>query len=183
MRPPFSGRNEERAPSVCANDTKDQESCYHVVSVALRASLLVRLSPEDAARIRKEASSEHRSLSGYLLNILERSFFIEQKLAHGANVSMLSRQARAILGPQHKKLRTAVHLRCTVEQAARIREYAARRQLSISDFVRVFAPAFVEGYRAPARRLNECSVKTAHRADRQSKPGLSIVTNQEPNPE
>jgi hypothetical protein len=48
---------------------------------------------------------------------------------------MLSRQARAILGLQCKDFRTAVHLRCTVEQAARIREYAARRQLSISDFV------------------------------------------------
>jgi len=106
-----------------------------MVSVALRTSLLIRLSHEDAARIHKEASSEHRSLSGYLLNVLERSIFIEQKLAHGASAPMLSRQARAILGLQSKKLRTAVHLRCTVEQAARIREYAARRELSISDFV------------------------------------------------
>ena len=103
--------------------------------MAFRTSLLIRLSHEDAARIRKEASSEHRSLSGYLLNVLERSFFIEQKLAHGASAPMLSRQARGVLGPQCKRLRTAVHLRCTVEQAARIREYAARRQLSISDFV------------------------------------------------
>jgi len=102
---------------------------------APRTSLLIRLSLEDAVRIRKEASSEHRSLSGYLLNVLERSFFIEQKLAHGASARMLSIQARATLGPQFKKLHTAVHLRCAVEEAARIREYAARRQLSISDFV------------------------------------------------
>jgi len=97
--------------------------------------LLIRLSHEDAARIRKEASAEHRSLSGYLLNVLERSFFIEQKVAHGASTPMLSRQARATLGQQCKKLHTSVHLRCTVEEASRIRAYAARRQLSISDFV------------------------------------------------
>jgi len=100
-----------------------------------RTSLLIRLSHEDAARIRKDALSEHRSLSGYLLNVLERSFLIEQKLTPGASAPMLSRQARGVLGPQNKRLRTAVHLHCTVEQAARIREYAARRQLSISDFV------------------------------------------------
>src|SRR5499425_1677096 len=74
-------------------------------------SLLVRLSHEDAARIRKEASSEHRSLSGYLLNVLERSFSIEQKVAHGASAPMLSMQARATLDAQFKKLHTAVHWR------------------------------------------------------------------------
>jgi uncharacterized protein (DUF1778 family) len=102
---------------------------------APRTSLLIRLSQEDAARVRKEALSEHRSLSGFLLNVLERSIFIEQKLAHGVSARMLSMQARATLGPQFKRLHTAVHLRCTDEEATRIREYAAMRQLSISDFV------------------------------------------------
>src|SRR5215469_17434852 len=102
---------------------------------SVRTSLLIRLSHDDAARIRKQASSEHRSLSGYLLNVLERSFFIEQKVPHGASAPMLSMQARATVGPQVKKLHTAVHLRCTADEAARIREYAARRQLSIGDFV------------------------------------------------
>lgn len=100
-----------------------------------RTSLLIRLSREDAARIREEASSEYRSLSGYLLYVLERSIRIEDKVVGRVRESFLSQQARAMMGPQYKKLHTAVHLRCTVEQAARIREYAARRQLSISDFV------------------------------------------------
>jgi len=99
-----------------------------------RTSLLIRLSHEDADRIRKEASSEYRSMSGYLLSVLERSFRIEEKVGRFSE-SLLSKQARAIIGPQFKKLHTAVHLRCTVEQAVRIREYAARRQLSIGDFV------------------------------------------------
>ena len=100
-----------------------------------RTSLLIRLSHEDAVRIRKEASSEYRSVSGYLLYVLTRSFWIEEKVVGGVSKSFLCQQARAIMGPQTKKLHTAIHLRCTVEQAARIREYAARRQLSIGDFV------------------------------------------------
>ena len=100
-----------------------------------RTSLLIRLSREDAARIREEASYEYRSLSGYLLHVLESSFWIEERVVRGANKSLLSMQAREVVGAQDKKLHTAVHLRCTVEQAARVREHAARRQLSISDFV------------------------------------------------
>jgi uncharacterized protein (DUF1778 family) len=100
-----------------------------------RTSLLIRLSHEDAARIRKEASFEYRSLSGYLLSKLERSIRVEETFGPGHVKSLLSKQARALIGLQDKKLHTAVHLRCTVEEAAKIREYAARRQLSISDFV------------------------------------------------
>ncbi len=100
-----------------------------------RTSLLIRLSHEDAARIREGASSEYRSVSGYLLYVLERSFRIEEVVVRGASEPLISNQARAIIGPQIKKRHTAVHLRCTVEQAAKIREYAAKRQLSISDFV------------------------------------------------
>ena len=120
-----------------------------------RTSLLVRLPHEDAARIRKEAQSEHRSLSGYLLNVLERSFFIKQKVAHGASAPMLSMQARATLGTQFKKLHTAVHLRCMVEEAARIREYAARRQLSISDFVVFSLRRLWRSYSAITWRLKD----------------------------
>jgi len=101
-----------------------------------RTSLLIRLSHEDAARIRKGAAAEYRSLSGYLLYVLARSCQIEDKVVVGkVSGSLLAKQARATIGWQDRKNRTAIHLRCTVEQAARIREYAAKRQLSIGDFV------------------------------------------------
>ena len=100
-----------------------------------RTSLLIRLAPEDAARIRERAWSEYRSVSGYLLYVLQRSFRIEELVVRDASASLISNQARGIIGPQIKKGHTAVHLRCTVEQAAKIRKYAAKRQLSISDFV------------------------------------------------
>jgi hypothetical protein len=96
-----------------------------------RASVIVRCSQIDAARIRKEASREHRSLSGYLLHVLERSFFIEDKVPEPA----LVRQGWFLRIQADENIRTAIHLRCTAEQAARIRRYAARRELSLSDFV------------------------------------------------
>jgi len=94
-------------------------------------SLIVRCSREDAARIRKEASSGHRSLSGYLLYVLERTFYIEDRVPPLA----LARQAQLMGAHRYQNPRTAIQLCCTVEQAARIRQYAARRELSISAFV------------------------------------------------
>lgn len=100
------------------------------------SSLIIRCSHEDAARIRNHASSEHRSLSGYLLHVLERSLWIEDRLTRGLTKSLLLAQAGSIKSARRKKkIRTALHLRCTAEQAEKIREYAARRHLSISDFV------------------------------------------------
>ena len=104
---------------------------------ASRTSLLIRLSHEDAARVRKEAASEHRILSGYLLFVLERSIRSELNAAQVTQITtdVLSRRARELIGKQNKKLHTAIQLCCTSDEAARIRQYAARRQLSISDFV------------------------------------------------
>lgn len=98
---------------------------------ALRASVIVRCSQKDAARIRKEAFSEHRSMSGYLLRVLELSFRIEDKVPEPA----LARQVQFLKIYADDNPRTAVHLRCATEQAARIRKYAARRGLSLSGFV------------------------------------------------
>jgi uncharacterized protein (DUF1778 family) len=100
-----------------------------------RTSLLLRCSPEHAARIRHNAALEHRSVAGYLLFILERNLTIEEKYHDGYTPLMVrqAKESRAV-----KEDRTAIHLRCTVEQANRIRRAAARRQLSISKFI-VFA--------------------------------------------
>ena len=100
-----------------------------------RSSLLIRLSPEDDARIREGASSEYRSVCGYLLYALDCSFRIEEVVVRDAVSQLISMQARAIIGPQNEKSHNVVHFRCTVEQAAKIRKYVAKRQLSITDFV------------------------------------------------
>ena len=99
-----------------------------------RTSLIVRCSPEDAVRARNEASLEHRSLSGYLLRVLEFRINIEDKLTPMSDRPVVVGLARSP-GRERKEARTAVHLRCTVDEATKIRQYAARRRLSISDFV------------------------------------------------
>jgi uncharacterized protein (DUF1778 family) len=101
-----------------------------------RTSLLLRCSPEHAAKVRHHAALEHRSVAGYLLFILERNLEIDEKYHDGYTPLMVT-QARAERNGE-KEERTGIHLRCSVEQANRIRKAAARRQLSISKFI-VFA--------------------------------------------
>jgi uncharacterized protein (DUF1778 family) len=105
------------------------------MSASRRTSLLLRCSPEDAARIRNQAAQEHRSVAGYLLFVLERNLAIEEKYHDGYTPLMVVhvQDERSV-----REERTAIHLRCSVEQADRIRRAAARRQLSISKFI-VFA--------------------------------------------
>jgi hypothetical protein len=109
-----------------------------------RTSLLIRLSPDDAARTRELASSEYRSLSGYLLHVLERSFRIEEIVLRGASAPLFSSQARAVIGPQNKRGHTAIHLRCTVEQAAIIRKCAAKATTAHQRFCHFFTAATVD---------------------------------------
>lgn len=100
-----------------------------------RTALLIRCSVEEAAQIRNLARSENRTISGYVLNIMERALRIEDQLA--ARIPAFSNFNRALSriplrvpGP-----RTAILLRCYVDQAERIRASAARRDTTISAFV------------------------------------------------
>lgn len=72
-------------------------------------------------------------MSGYLPQALERSMWIEARLTHKLTKSILSAQADSIKSERHKKIRTAFALRGGA--GGKIRECAARRHLSISDFV------------------------------------------------
>ncbi|HKV47261.1 MAG TPA: hypothetical protein VJN69_04165 [Candidatus Acidoferrales bacterium] len=94
-----------------------------------RTSLLVRCSQLDAQTVHAEALTQHRSVSGYLLNVLERSMWIEQRFLSGLTYVM------KIAVPASLEARTAIHLRCTAEEADRIREAAEKREASISNFV------------------------------------------------
>jgi hypothetical protein len=101
-----------------------------------RSSLIVRCSRDDAARVRTHAAAERRTVSGYVLYILDRSFWVEGHLLKGLDGSFLAAQARFIESKRGDgDPRTALHLRCSAGLAQKIRAYAARRELSISDFV------------------------------------------------
>lgn len=100
-----------------------------------RTALLIRCSVQEAGQIRDGAHKERRSVSNYVLNILDRALRTEElmfaRLQHGPSLNQtLSRLPRLVPGP-----RTAVLLRCTDYEASRIRAAARRRDTTISGFV------------------------------------------------
>lgn len=94
-----------------------------------RTSLLIRCSRQDAQTVHAEASAQHRSVSGYLLYVLERSIWVDEKALRGLPYAI------QITVPPPAEGRIAIHLRCTAEEAGRIRASAKRRLASISNFV------------------------------------------------
>ncbi|HTU35629.1 MAG TPA: hypothetical protein VMF66_17630 [Candidatus Acidoferrum sp.] len=95
-----------------------------------RTTLTIRCSQEEAAILHSQAAAEHRTLSGCLLNILERVLLFEERYP-GELTSLI--HAEALIPPP--KPRTKILLRCSTEQADRIRRATVRRKTSISRFV------------------------------------------------
>ena len=96
----------------------------------LRTALTIRCSQSEAAVLRSQALAENRTVSGCLWNILDRTLQIEEKLP--SQLTSLA-HAEALIPPA--KPRTKILLRCSTEQAHRIRRAALRRGTSISKFV------------------------------------------------
>lgn len=99
-----------------------------------RVSFILRCSREDAANIRNQAVTEHRSVGGYLLRILDRSVWIDEKFTAGLSKSLLV-TTPFHLRPIPETPKTTIHLRCFGHELDRIRQAALRRQMSINEFV------------------------------------------------
>jgi hypothetical protein len=100
-----------------------------------RTALLIRCATDEADRIRIEADKQRRTISAYVLNITLRGVETEDKLfsklnRYSALNQVLSRRAVMSPGP-----RTAILVRCAVDEANRIREAAQRREIAINAFV------------------------------------------------
>jgi hypothetical protein len=94
-----------------------------------RAVLLINCSRGQAARARELAESQRRTISGYVLNIVMRAVEFEEK--HLARVERLGPYPiRRPPGP-----RARVLIRCSAQEAKRIRMAAARRQMTICGYV------------------------------------------------
>jgi uncharacterized protein (DUF1778 family) len=103
-----------------------------------RTALLIRCTKDEADAIRLGAAREYRTIGGYLMRILHRSLWIEEKFRPGVTDAFLKSRATRFrdefaLGTA----RTATLLRCSIADADRIRKAASRRDMSISDFVRL----------------------------------------------
>ena len=98
-----------------------------------RTALIISCSQEHAATIHRRAESERRRVNSYVLRILTRALDLEEKLsalqqAHGRRLTAYE----PALFPGE---RTTMLLRCSKEEARRIREGAKRRGTTISWFV------------------------------------------------
>ena len=98
-----------------------------------RTALIVSCSQEVAARIHQRAASQRRTVSGYVLRILMKWLELEERLVvrqqEGRRPLTLYHPVR----PSGKS--TTMLLRCSKEEAQRIRAGAKRRCTTISWFV------------------------------------------------
>jgi uncharacterized protein (DUF1778 family) len=107
-------------------------------AMANRAALLIRCSKYDAEFIRAQAKLERRSISGFVLRIVSRALDFEESL-EGRFLSRppLGASGRNIYAGTQRKIgpRTAILLRCSTDEAARIRAAARRSHFMISEYV------------------------------------------------
>jgi len=96
--------------------------------------LLINCSAEQAQAVRERAALQRRTVSGYVLHIVLRSVQFEESLAaqQPARVSFSAISAVA-LRPAGE--RTTMLIRCSVDEARRIRAAAKRRDTTISGFM------------------------------------------------
>src|SRR5215467_11034181 len=103
--------------------------------MANRSALLICCSVEEAQKIRREAQFEHRTVAGYVLNILSRALRLEERLAAQLNSFQRLNRVLARTPIRAPGKRTAILVRCSVDEASRIRIAAIRRDATISGFV------------------------------------------------
>ncbi len=99
-----------------------------------RTALLIRCAEQEAAIIREQARIERRTVSNYVLNIVLRAVQFEENLFANSGFHDLRRlgdlHAIRAAGP-----RTAILVRCSTEEAQRIRASAKQRGATISGYV------------------------------------------------
>jgi uncharacterized protein (DUF1778 family) len=99
-----------------------------------RTALLIRCAQQEAATIREQAKIERRTVSNYVLNIVLRALQFEEPLFANSRVRKLHR--RAYMHPiRAPGPRTAVLVRCSTEEAERIRATAKQTGATISGYV------------------------------------------------
>jgi hypothetical protein len=97
--------------------------------MSARAALLINCSKAQAAAVRERAELERRTVSGYVLNIVLRAVALEETVF--ARVSRLRPLPfRRPPGP-----RTCVLIRCSADEAKRIRSATNRRQMTNCGYV------------------------------------------------
>jgi hypothetical protein len=94
-----------------------------------RSALLINCSVEESREIHERAAREHRTISAHVLVVVMRIVGSDERL-----FERLQKLTKLSL-ERGKGERTTLLLRCTAEEAGRIRLAARRRDTTISGFV------------------------------------------------
>ncbi len=94
-----------------------------------RTALLINCSETQAARVRKIAEQQRRTMSGCVLNIVLRAVSVEERF-FGRVSRLAPLPLRRPAGP-----RACLLIRCSTEEAKRIRTAAKSRQMTICGYV------------------------------------------------
>jgi uncharacterized protein (DUF1778 family) len=100
-----------------------------------RSALLINCSQLELEQMRAYAEAQHRTLSGYVLNIVMRTVTFEETLFASLNRFA---ESNPLTNPQPSRPagpRATMLLRCSIAEAKRIRAAAKRRKTTISAFV------------------------------------------------
>lgn len=97
-----------------------------------RAILMISCSQEEARKIREKAELQRRTISGYVLKIVMRAVQLDERLYH--NYRRLAPLNFSVLGRKPRP-RTVMLIRCSAQEAARIRAAAKKRDITISGYV------------------------------------------------
>src|SRR5215472_918065 len=100
-----------------------------------RTAILLRCSTSEAATIHEQSKIQRRTVAGYSLNILMKSVELDEMVLAqfgGDETSSLTVWRRPIPGPGAG---TTMLLRCSQDEARRIRAAAKRRGTTISGYV------------------------------------------------
>jgi hypothetical protein len=100
----------------------------------MRTSLLINCSEKEASEVRARAQSERRTVSGYVVNVLngcmETSDGLVKYLRTAPSFKLDHSKKPKLVGP-----RTTLHIYCAAEEATQIRHAADLRQVAMSHFV------------------------------------------------
>jgi hypothetical protein len=122
-------------PRAAVNGRRDSGRAKHSPTATNdRAALLISCSQQDVQVMRERAREERRQISSYLVNVMMTTVEFDEKLL--AKYGSLAKLRAAPPSQRTDGPRAAVLLRCSEDEARRIRGAAKRRDMTISGYVR-----------------------------------------------
>jgi hypothetical protein len=100
-----------------------------------RAQLLLHCTEAEAETVRRRAHDEYRGVSEYLLHLTMRTVELEERIARTlpSQVGLMGFRGRT--NWRGTEPRTTMLLRCSADEARRIRRAAEVRQMTLSEYV------------------------------------------------